>query len=346
LDYGNRAWRWKMSIAILLLGLGLTFIICTTIGPASIGFMDVMAMLLRKIPWIGSFVPRGDWPDSFETIVFQMRLARVTLAVLAGAGLAVSGVVLQGLFKNPMADPYILGISSGAALGATIAMLYGAGTQLLGIYAIPLYAFLGATGTAFVVYRLAMVGGRVPMATMLLAGIAVGSFLSALTSYFMITSGRNIHQVVFWLMGGFAGRGWDHVRVLLPYVLTGFTLMLVYARRLNIMLLGEEQAQHLGINVERMKQVLLGAATLTAAAAVAVSGIIGFVGLIIPHAVRLIVGPDHRVLLPSAALTGAIFLAGADAIARVAAAPEEIPVGVITALFGGPFFIYLLRKKR
>jgi iron complex transport system permease protein len=329
----------------LLTVLGLTVVLCTTIGPAGIGFTDVLTMLLRRLPWIGSLIPRGDWPENYETIVFQMRLARVILAALVGAGLAASGVVLQGLLVNPMADPYILGISQGAALGATAAMLSGVGILALGIYAVPLVAFLGGLATSIIVYNLAKVGNRVQMSTLLLAGIAVGLFLSAITSYMMITSGQNVHQILFWMIGGFAGRGWNHIKVLLPYFITGYTLMHLYARKLNVILLGEEPAQHLGIDVERMKKILLVAATLTTASAVAVSGVIAFVGLIVPHAVRLMVGPDHRVLLPTAALAGAIFLIMADALARIAAAPEEIPVGIITALCGGPFFIYLLRKK-
>ena len=342
----DRVWQRQILIFLLLAVLGLTVILCTTIGPAGIGFTDVLTMLLRRIPLIGSLIPRGDWPENYETIVFQMRLARVILAALVGAGLAASGVVLQGLFVNPMADPYILGISQGAALGATVAMLSGLGLQaLVGIYAIPLIAFGAGLATSIIVYNLARVGSRVQMSTLLLAGIAVGFFLSAITSYIMITNGQNVHQILFWMIGGFAGRGWDHVKVLLPYFIVGYILMHLYARKLNVILLGEEPAQHLGIDVERMKKVLLIAATLTTASAVSVSGVIAFVGLIVPHAVRLVVGPDHRVLLPTSALAGAIFLIMADAVARTAAAPEEIPVGIITALCGGPFFIYLLRKK-
>lgn len=345
MDQHDRVWRQRVLILILLAVLGLTVVLCTTIGPARIGFTDVLTMMLRRLPLAGDLIPRGDWPDNYETIVFQMRLARVILAALVGAGLAASGVILQGLLINPMADPYILGISQGAALGATAAMLSLGGILALGIYTVPLVAFLGGLVTSIVVYNLARVGNRVQMSTLLLAGIAVGLFLSAITSYIMITSGQNVHQILFWIIGGFAGRGWDHVMVLLPYIVTGYSIMHLYARRMNVILLGEEPAQHLGIDVERMKKVLLTAATLTTASAVSVSGVIAFVGLIIPHAVRLMVGPDHRVLLPTAALTGAIFLIIADALARVAAAPEEIPVGIITALCGGPFFIYLLRKK-
>ncbi len=345
MNHNEQVWRWRVLIFLLLAVLGLTVVLCTTIGPAGIGFTDVLTMLLRRLPWVGSLIPRGDWPENYETIVFQMRLARVILAALVGAGLAASGVVLQGLLVNPMADPYILGISQGAALGATSAMLSGVGILALGIYAVPLVAFLGGLATSIIVYNLAKVGNRVQMSTLLLAGIAVGLFLSAITSYMMITSGQNVHQILFWMIGGFAGRSWDHIKVLLPYFIIGYTLMHLYARKLNVILLGEEPAQHLGIDVERMKKILLVAATLTTASAVAVSGVIAFVGLIVPHAVRLMVGPDHRVLLPTAALTGAIFLIMADALARIAAAPEEIPVGIITALCGGPFFIYLLRKK-
>jgi iron complex transport system permease protein len=345
LNQNDRVWQRQLLILLLLAILVLTVVFSTTIGPAGIGFTDVLTMLLRRIPWIGSLIQRGDWPENYETIVFQMRLARVILAALVGAGLAASGVVLQGLFVNPMADPYILGISQGAALGATAAMLSGVSLQALGIYAVPLIAFGAGLATSVMVYNLARVGSRVQMSTLLLAGIAVGFFLSAITSYMMITNGQNVHMILFWMIGGFAGRGWDHIKVLLPYFIVGYTLMHFYARKLNVILLGEEPAQHLGIDVERMKKVLLVAATLTTASAVSVSGVIAFVGLIVPHAVRLMVGPDHRVLLPTSALAGAIFLIMADAVARTAAAPEEIPVGIITALCGGPFFIYLLRKK-
>lgn len=346
MDQLNRSLQRRAIVFVLLAALGLAIILCTTIGPAGIAFTDVLAMLVRRVPLIGSLIPRVEWPANYEVIIFQMRLARVVLAALVGAGLAASGVVLQGLLVNPMADPYILGISQGAALGATVAMLSFGGTIIaLGIYAVPLAAFLCGLATSIIVYHLARVGNRMQMSTLLLAGIAAGLFLSSITSYLMISSGQNAHQILFWLVGGFAGRGWDHVKILLPYILTGYFLMHLYARQMNIILLGEEPAQHLGIDVEKMKKVLLAAATLTTAAAVSVSGVIAFVGLIIPHAVRILAGPDHRVLLPASALTGAVFLVLADALARVVAAPEEIPVGIITALCGGPFFIYLLRKR-
>lgn len=329
----------------LLLFLGLTVVLCTTLGPAPLGPGEVLAVLIKHLPF-GGFLGHEGVSETHETIVWQLRLPRVILAVLVGAGLASSGVVLQGLLQNPLADPYILGISSGAALGAVLSMLLGAGAFALGIYAVPATAFAGGMATVLIVYRLAWAGGRLSVTALILAGIAVGSLLSAVTSYLMITSGQNVHHIFFWLMGGFAGRNWVHVRVLAPYVIGGLAVMAAFTRSLNVILLGEEPAAYLGINVEKLKLILIASATMVAAASVAVSGVIGFVGLIVPHAVRLVVGPDHRVLLPSAALCGAIFTAAADALARTAASPQEIPVGIITALCGAPFFIYLLRKKR
>lgn len=343
--YAHAVRRRKIIYGALPLVFVLTVVLCTAVGPASIGPAEVARILASRLPFLGEVINRN-WPESAETIIFHFRLARVILAVLVGAALAGAGVVLQGLLQNPMADPYILGISSGAALGAALALLFGLGSLAFGVFAVPALAFIGAAVTALAVYHLARTGGRVPMTTLLLAGIAMGSFLSALTSLVMVISGENLHQVIFWLMGGFGGRGWEQVQVLLPYVVAGSLPLFLLARELNLLLLGEEPAQHLGVEVERLKQVLLGSATLLAASAVAVSGIIGFVGLIVPHAVRLLVGPDHRVLLPASIFAGAIFLAVADTLARVVAAPLEIPVGVITALCGGPFFLYLLRSKK
>ncbi|MCF8010222.1 MAG: iron chelate uptake ABC transporter family permease subunit [Clostridiales bacterium] len=342
----NFRWRWRIVFSLLFAALVFTVIFCTAIGPVSIGFFTVVKIIINSLPGAKNFMPAENWPITYETIVFNLRLARVILALLVGAALATSGVVLQGLLQNPMGDPYILGISSGAALGATTAILFGLGNYMLGIFTIPAMAFLGGAGTTFVVYNIAKVGNRVSMSTLLLAGIAVGSFLSAVASLTMVISGENLHQVIFWLMGGLSNRGWKHVMILLPYIIIGIIPMILYSRDLNVMLLGEESAQHMGVEVEKLKKIMLGVAALVTASAVSVSGIIGFVGLIIPHIVRLLVGPDHRVLLPASALLGAIFLAVADTLARVVAAPLEIPVGIITALCGGPFFLYLLRKKK
>jgi len=212
--------------------------------------------------------------------------------------------------------------------------------------ATPGFAFVFALLTIFLVYKLARVGDRVPVMTLLLAGIAVSSLLSALVSLGLFFSGDQLHQVIFWLMGGFSGRGWDYVYMFVPYGIIGATVIFIYARELNAMLLGEEPAQHLGVDVERVKSRLLIAAALLTGACVSVSGLIGFVGLVIPHIVRILFGADHRTLLPAAALSGAAFLLIADAVARVVLAPVELPVGIVTALVGGPFFIYLLRRQK
>lgn len=324
----------------------LATLVAISIGAAQIPLNLVGKVFLNRLPLLTRFARRTDFSSTYETIIFEVRLPRVILSAIVGAALATAGVIFQGLFKNPMADPYIIGVSSGAALGATLAIVLQTGMGLLGFYAIPFMAFLGAMVTTLIVYRLAKVGGRIPISSLLLSGIAVGSFLTAIISFIMASVGKDLYSVIFWLMGGFSARNWSHVKMALPFFLLGLPLALAFARDLNIMLLGEEKAQHLGIEVEQVKKILLVSASLMAAAAVSVSGLIGFVGLMTPHIVRLIVGPDHKLLLPCSALGGAIFLIVADTIARVLLAPTEIPVGVITAFFGAPFFIYLLRMKR
>jgi iron complex transport system permease protein len=305
----------------------------------------VIKILLSHIPGVNSPFISGLIPEH-ETIIFIMRLPRVIIAAMVGAGLALAGTAFQGLFRNPMADPYVIGVSSGAALGAVISMLFQKIFNMSIHLGIPLFAFVFAVVTIFLVYSLARIGGKVPVMTLLLAGIAVNSLISALVSLGIYFSGSQLHQIVFWLMGGFSGREWDYVLMFIPYGVIGSAVIFVYARELNAMLLGEEAAQHLGVEVERVKGRLLIAAALLTGACVSISGMIGFVGLVIPHMVRILFGPDHRTLLPSAALIGAIFLIIADILARVVMTPQEIPIGIVTALFGGPFFIYLLRKQK
>jgi iron complex transport system permease protein len=238
----------------------------------------------------------------------------------------------------------LIGVAQGASLGAVTGFLLPA--TWAGPQIVPLLAFTGALGGTAIVYALARVGKTLPMTTLILAGVAVGALLGSIVSYLLISSGERLHGIVFWLMGSFSLSQWSEVRLVLPYVLAGIALLTLYARPLNIMQLDEEQAQQLGINVERLKLILLAAATLITAAAVSFVGTIGFVGIIIPHAVRLIWGPDYRYLLPLSVLAGAIFLIAADLLARTLASPEEIPIGVITALCGAPFFLYLLRRKK
>ncbi len=316
-------------------------VIATAVGPVNIPSTTVAKILLSKLPLMDSLFSHS-WSNVEESIILQIRLPRVLLGVLVGSALAVAGAAMQGLFKNPMADPYVIGISSGAAFGATIAVVLG----VSGIFSVPLLAFIGAIFSAFLVYSIARTDGQMQIETLLLSGIAVAIFFSALTSFFMYVAGENLHQIVFWIMGGLWARSWDHVRVSFAPIIIGIMGIYVFARDLNVMQLGEESASHLGIETEQVKKILLALSSLIAGVAVSMSGIIGFVGLIIPHTVRLIVGPDYRILIPASALLGAIFLIFADSIARIVISPAELPVGIITAFFGAPFFIYLLRRGR
>jgi len=236
-------------------------------------------------------------------------------------------------------------VSAGAALGATVAIVWKPLTSL-GIYTLPLLAFIGAVLAAFLVYRVATIGGHTSAASLLLAGVAVGSTLTAITSFLMVATERDLHTVVVWLMGGLTTAAWNKIWITLPVVVAGFIYMMLMSRRMNLLLMGEERARELGIDSRRTRRNLMVVASLTTAAAVSFSGLIGFIGLMVPHIMRLIVGPDHRRLLPATALFGALLLLVADTVARTAMAPAEIPVGIITAATGGPFFLYLLRVRR
>ncbi len=335
-----------VSIIMGLLTLVLIVLIILGIGIGAVWIPPGEVLSLINGHLNGSSINYQGQTLSHDIIIWSIRFPRVLLGAMVGISLSVAGAIFQGLFRNPMADPYVIGVSSGSALGAVAAILLLGSTGLKYSYSIPAFAFVCAILTIFLVYSLARTGGRVPVMTLLLAGIAVNSFLSALQSLAMFYSGDQMHQVVFWLLGGFSSRGWEYIGMFMPYALIGIVIAFVYTRELNGMLIGEEQAQHLGIDVERVKIMLLIASALLIGASVSVSGLIGFVGLIIPHVVRLVVGPDHRVLLPMVALTGAIFMVGADIVARTIIAPEELPVGVVTALIGGPFFIYLLRRHK
>ncbi len=286
------------------------------------------------------------WPPETATIILTLRFPRVVLAGVVGLSLAGAGTVFQGLFRNPLADPYIIGVSAGAALGATLMIVRGISTGPAAIGAVPLAAFLGALAVSYGVYRLARRGSDVPVEDLLLAGIAIGAFLSAIISLLQLAGGESLQRVIFWVMGGFAGRSWAHIAMAAPYALGGLLVAWLYGRDLNVLQVGEEGALQLGVDVPRVKRILLACGSLMAAAAVATSGLIGFVGMVIPHLMRLVVGPDHRVLLPTAALAGAVTLVLADLIARTIITPAEVPVGVVTALLGAPFFLYLLLRGR
>jgi iron complex transport system permease protein len=300
-------------------------------------------MLLARMP--GVDIP-SNWPEAFSVILFQIRLPHTALVTLTGAALAGSGAAYQGLFRNPLADPYLIGVASGAGLGAVLAMASPISTQYLGLFTIPAAAFIGALLTVGTVYFLARSGGQIPITTLILAGVAVGSFASALTSFLMLRSQGELRRAIAWLLGGFSIGGWEPVWAVLPYVLIGLLILCISGHALNVLQFGDDQAQQLGISVERTKLILIAAASLVTAAAVSFSGIIGFVGLIVPHLVRILWGPDYRRLIPLSILGGATVLLIADLLARVIMSPEALPVGVLTALAGAPFFLWVLRRSR
>lgn len=338
--------KWKsrlIAIACLVLVLLIVVAIAVSKGSSQISFATTVSIILSRIPFLN--IPET-WAGNIESIVMNMRMPRVVLAGVSGAALAVAGATYQGLFRNPLADPYLIGVSQGAALGAVIGFLIPVSSAFWSLNIVSLFAFIGGLGAVFVVYSLGKVGKTLPMTTLILAGVALGAFLSAITSYLLITSGSSLHGISAWLMGGFSSPKWIHVWITVPIITLGCLFICLFGRSLNVMQLDEEQAQQLGINVEMTKRILLVVATLITAAAVSFSGIIGFVGIIIPHAVRLIWGPDFRFLLPLSIVTGSIFLILADLFARTIMSPTEIPLGIVTAFFGAPFFLYLLRRKK
>jgi iron complex transport system permease protein len=346
--------RPSLTRAGLVLGGGaalllLTMLVAVAVGSVGVGIGDTAAILGRRL----LALPIAEtWSPGAETIIFELRLPRVLTAMLVGGGLAMAGTVFQALLRNPMADPYIIGTAAGASLGAIIGILapllvpalaIGAGTAWLGLGMVQALAFAGGIGTVLLVYAVARGNGRVPVVTLLLTGYAVSSVLAAGVALLMFISGRALGAIFGWLMGSLAGATWPSLAFAAPLLAASFALLLVRWRRLNLLLLGDDQAGHMGVEVEREKLVLTMLATLATSAAVAISGTIGFVGLVVPHLLRLATGPDHRLLLPASVLYGAALLALADLGARLAGG---IPVGVVTALLGAPFFIWLLRRSR
>jgi len=282
------------------------------------------------------------WSATDHTILFSIRLPRIVFAGIVGGSLAAAGVVFQGLLRNPLADPYILGISSGAAVGALCALLLGVAFAP----GVSGSAFLGALLTVVLVYGIARTRTELHSATLLLAGVIVNAFFGAVIMFLMATAGdRKLHNAMFWLMGDLSLALWPEILLAGFFLLAGFALIFFNARALNLIAVSEETAGQLGVPVERTKTILLGAASLITGVAVSVSGIIGFAGLIVPHLMRMLLGSDHRLLLPASVLFGGAFLMVADTLARTILAPSELPVGVITALCGAPYFIYLLRRR-
>jgi iron complex transport system permease protein len=334
-------WRRTGLLPALILALAVAVALGAGIGPVVVPPDVMLAILLRKT---GILL---DVPVSMqqEAIFWTIRLPRVALGVLAGAALAVSGALLQGVFRNPLADPGLIGVSSGAALGAVAVIVLGISS--LGLMTLPLAAFLTGTATTFFVYRLAQRHGRTDVATLLLVGLALNAMAGAATGLLTyLADDAQLRSIVFWTMGGLGGALWETVLVAAPWIAVSLALAPRLGRALNLFALGEMEARHLGIEVEQVKRAAILLSALATGTAVALVGPIGFIGLIVPHIVRLIAGPDHRLLLPACALGGASLLVLADLVARTMAAPAEVPVGLITACAGGPFFLALILRAR
>lgn len=328
-------------LALVLLGVALYSL---TQGAADIPVEVVVRLLLDRLPFVS--LETGA-PASWERIVLDIRLPRILAAGFVGAALSVSGAAYQGCFRNPLADPYLLGVAAGAGLAVALAYVSPLPVASTGFVALPLFAFLGGMGTVLIVYTVARTAASLDNGSLILAGVALAAVWGGVTSFIIINNDDRIAQpILSFMFGGFNTVSWQKFLLGAPYMLAGVTVVALHARALNVLQLDEEQAGHLGINVLRTKLVLLAAASLAAATAVAVAGVIGFLGLIVPHAARLIFGTDFRRTLPVTVLGGAALLIAVDLVARTAIQPQEVPVGVLTAILGGPFFLLLLRGRK
>jgi iron complex transport system permease protein len=341
---GDRSARARAAIAVLAAALAIVSLFSLTTGASDASAWDVVAAWLAPDDTALSARDR--------IIVYDIRLPRVVLGILIGAALAVSGAVMQGLFRNPLADPGIVGVSAGAGLGAIIIIVLGSTVlgplmALLGIYTLPLAAFLGGLATTLILYRVATRHGRTSIATMLLAGIALGAMAGAFSGVLVyIADDRQLRDLTFWGLGSLAGATWTKIAAAGPIIVVALVSAPFMARSLNAMALGEATAHHLGVPVQRFKNIAIVSVAAATGASVAVSGGIGFVGIVVPHLLRLLIGPDHRYLLPASALLGASLLLLADAVSRTIVAPAELPIGIVTAAVGAPFFLWILLRRR
>ncbi|MFC7750883.1 FecCD family ABC transporter permease [Paenibacillus thermoaerophilus] len=338
-----------------LLLLALSVVVAVSLGSAAIPLRVVWGILgERAASWIGAdallrewgVFGSADWEANTESIVWKVRFPRVALAMLVGMLLSLAGAAFQGVLRNPLADPYILGIASGASVGASFVILFGLYVPLLGVWTVPLAAFATGMASLAAVFRLAGMQGKFRVETLLLSGVVIQAFLGSVVSFLVSLSDSVMNEIVFWMMGSLSLRGWKFAGTLLPFAGAGLLVLLSYSRTLNLFALGERQAGHLGVAVDRTKLVVLLTGTMMTAAAVSVSGVVGFAGLVVPHLVRLCVGPDYRLIVPLSALYGAIYMLWADTLARMLMSPAEIPLGVVTAMLGAPFFGYLLNRHK
>ncbi|OIJ67189.1 FecCD family ABC transporter permease [Streptomyces mangrovisoli] len=324
----------------LLLALLVLIPVAAGLGAYPIPTPGVLASVLHRAGLGGDALSRVP-----ESVLWDVRFPRIVLALLVGACLGCAGALMQGVFGNPLAEPGVIGVSSGAAVGAVGALAFG--LDALGTWTVPALAFVTGLGTVLLVYALSRSGGRTEVVTLILTGIAVNAFAGALIGLFLFFADTAaVNQITFWQLGSLSQATWPKVLAVLPCAALGLTLAPLHARRLDLLALGEGPARHLGVDVERLRIVLILVVALLTAAAVSVSGIIGFVGLVVPHLLRMTAGPGHRLLVPGSALLGALVLLAADLAARTLAAPAELPLGVLTALLGSPFFFWLLRRTR
>ncbi len=330
-----------VQVLLLAAALFLAIVVSSRLGFLTISFTDVLRIITAKLTGQPSLI--SDMDALLPAVVLEVRLPRILCAAIVGAGLAVSGAVFQGILLNPLADPYTLGVSAGAAFGDSVAILLNLG--FIGFYSVPLFAFIGAAATLFFVIYLSSSGEALSSNNLILSGIIVAAILSAGISFLKYLADEHVSVIIFWLMGSFASRSWADVSFTAVAIGIGFVVMMLHARDLNLVSLGNRTASTMGVDTSRVMRLLLITASVIAAVCVSVSGIIGFVGLLVPHMVRLITGPDNRKLLPVSLLSGAILLLGADTITR-AILPTEIPIGVLTALIGGPVFCYIFRKRQ
>ncbi len=329
-----------LTLSLLLLALAI--LLSIAIGSVFIPPADLWQIVRA---WVSN-APLPESLQTFALILLAIRLPRTVLMALTGAALGGSGAAYQGLFRNPLADPYLIGVASGAGLGAVAVMSVHWPYSFWSLMAVPVAAFLAALLTVFVVYQMARLGRTVPTTNLILAGVACSSFATALTSFLMLRSRGEVHRALAWLLGGTSLVRWEVVLTLLPYLALGLGALLMSGHALNLLQFGDEQAQQLGLPVERARWIILAAASLATAAAVAFTGLIGFIGLIVPHLMRLWWGTDYRRLIPLSILGGASALLIADVLARVVLAPQELPVGIVTALAGAPFFLWVLRRAK
>jgi len=337
----NRFQSFGMLILLLFVVLGAAVVVSAGMGYIHIPFFDVMKIIVAKLFGQESVLSKMD--AVFPVVVGEVRLPRILTAAIVGGGLATCGVVFQGILLNPLADPYTLGVSAGAAFGASIAILLNIG--FLGTYSVPLFAFIGAAGTLVFVIYLSATGGGISSNNLILSGIIVAAILSAGISFLKYVADEQVSVIIFWLMGSFGSKTWTDVVLTFLFVTIGYSVFTYFGRDLNLMSLGDRTASSLGVDTRVVPVMLLVSASLVTAICVSVSGIIGFVGLLVPHMMRFLTGPDNRRLLPVSLLSGAILLLCADTITR-AVLPAEIPIGVLTALIGGPFFCYIFRKRQ